>query len=439
MNNLLNQLDQNIVNENDIQSMIHLINTNQQSIDTSDLSRYTDKLTRILNNPNYHSLDPSLLVIQLYTSILNKLDIRLISDIFPMKVIIDKVRDNNQFTLLLLQVITLKIESVTEIENFDLLLLEILKGYLQCEDLSIQICSQIESLLQTLDSTILKLMNQKPFQILFENVKNSGNAILIARLLNLISLSCEFVHFNYDFPIDPDNDDVLSTLVIIQFYTTLIDKVPMETLNSAISTITTLFLEKSNLENIRFYLITDISNFLIKLSYNTNLNFLKPHNFSADEDVYFLSKFNANLVDDDFLEFLLDLPLFNPKFFPILLNLVKSEVCLPTIIEREILTNTSILKLVIDQIYQLLINLSSTHKGVTFLLNLPQIMHTYVINHDIVFNDIYNLKVHLLESLIFKNNDLLIWENQIAESYKLMKNGKSIRNEPQVHVSDEAA
>ncbi|CAH6720424.1 DNA mismatch repair protein Hsm3p [[Candida] jaroonii] len=424
------QLNTRKINELEIDRLNRLIASSNGDDDT--LVSILPSINSFLNDEKYYELDENLKVISLYETILSKLPINIISALYPLQVITTNLAYKNQFCLLILKLLTLNYDKIDMVDNG--LLFEILKMYLADDELKIEICNQIERLFERtiniVNSNVLK-----EFQSLFAEVESNNNSTLVARLLTLILIKPSI--YPYHFKVDPNDDDVLLNILKIQFFTDLIGKVDINTL--PIDQMIELFYLRMENDIVDSFLITEVNNFLIKLSFKMNeFIFLKSSDFYLDRpsDVYLLSKFNASTFPPEFIKWLLEFPLSSNKYFTILLNLVKSKKCFDLLkfqLPDTIKTLSSN-----DHIYQLLVNLSLSSFGIDFLINSPSIMNDYVVSETPVYNEVFTLKLSLLDNLL-KCPDLSIWEDKIIDVYKLMNNGRNIRSQPQVDVMDQAA
>lgn len=398
------------------------------SIDDEDtLVSILPSINRFLSDENYYEIDENLKVISLYETILSKLSIETILSLYPLEVITTNLRYKNQFCLLILKLLTLNYDKI----DMDNLFHEILEMYLSDDELRIDICNQIEKLFEA----VIKSSSPKGLDPLFDEVKSLNNSTLIARLLTLISIEPSI--YPYQFKLDANDDDVLLNILKIQFFTDLIGKVDINTL--PIDQMIELFHARMNNDIVDSFLITEVNNFLIKLSFKMNeFEFLKSSEFYLERpsDVYLLSKFNASTFPQEFIQWLLEFPLSSNKYFTILLNLVKSKKCFD-LLKFQLPDSIKALSSN-DHIYQLLVNLSSSTFGIDFLINSPSIMNDYIVNDTPVYNEVFTLKLTLLDNLL-RCPDLSIWEDKIIDTYKLMNNGRNIRSQAQVDVMDQAA
>lgn len=400
----------------------------------------------LIKDPNYYQLDPEFLVIDLYEVLLSKVKFDEILELYPMDFIVGNLeQSNNQFTLLIIKIL---IQHMDEIDfRLHDLLYVIMNLYLGNEDCLISIISQIQLLLGNLPSSIKCLLNESNFQHLFARVKSTGNSTLISRLLDLIPTFINDVDFDLRFPLDLN--DELFTLLVINFYEqllTLEQESILSKISEEISTIIGLFHQRNSNDSIQMFLITDIVNFLATFSYKFPQHFpkssiLSPVKLYLDTsyDIQLLSKINPNTFPNDLVDYLIDFPLLNQRYFPILLNMVNVESISKTLIDHDKLTSNGLQSLSIDYLYKLLINMCNGSFNVNYLLNhCPTIMNDYIIDNIPSNSDIFGLKLTLLEKLLDGDFDLLIWKDRLLSTYKTMKYGRSIRANPQVDILDES-
>lgn len=441
LNTVSTQLLNNVVSPIDIELLILLIH-NSNCFNNSYVLSLIAILDHLIQSPNYYDIDPEMYVIKLYEAVLCQVPLSQILDMYPMDLIIENIKYGNQFTLLIIKILT--INANADILMNEPLLLEVLKLYLTNNDLLIAISNQIQILFLQLSDTKLNILNNQPFQRLFHDTKISNNSTLISRLLDLITLLYPVVNFDISFGFD--SDDILLNLLIINYYEKLIQKqdpMILQKITPDVEKVFALYKMRMSDPDIELILATDIVILIATLSYKfpdfpisiLNFNDLSLENAS---DIKLFSRVNPAVLSKDVLKELSDYPLFNSKYILILFNLVNKESTFNYLCTKGVITHDKIKNLTTDNLFELLIVLTGTEYGVSYLLNeLPSVVNDHLISDNIINSDIYYKKLQVMENLVLKNHNLYIWEDQLIEAYKVMKNGKNIRHEARVAIADE--
>lgn len=439
-NNVKSQLSRAIVTPLDVENFIRLLNHNP--VDPHSLQDLISVIDPLIIRDDYYQLDPQLLIIELLQLLLSKISFEQILEFYPLQFILENLHQNNHFSLLILKVLT---THGLQVDWYDHdLLYRVVSNYLLNKDLTINIASQTQTLLSSLPDP--SMLNQPNFQSLFQSVKANGDSVLTSRLLDMITQFSPRVNFDLEFPLDLN--DELFALLVINFYENLLDKQSLQILraiSSKVDEIVGLFGKRKSDETVQMFLVTDIINFLAKLSFKFPQEFpltplLNPVNLYLDTsyDIQLLSKINPDVMPFELLEYLIEFPLFNQKYFAILLNIVTLESVLKFLIDHDKISSNTLLTLTIDYLYRALVNLCNSKFGVSYLINnCPAILNDYIIDNIPTNSDIFALKLSLLEKLLFQDHDLLIWHNRLMETYKTMKYGRAIRADPQVDILDD--
>ncbi|EGV65136.1 DNA mismatch repair protein [Yamadazyma tenuis] len=440
--NVFHQLDQGIVHKTDLELFNRLLINS--TVPQSFVESLIPAIDQAVKAPDYYETDPDFVLIAIYETLLSKLPPATVLEYYPIHFITENIQYANQFSLLILKIITRNHSQIELVSNG--LLHTILSLYLKDADVMIPIASAIQNLVLVLsdDHNIISELNTAKFKELFANAKTSGDSVLISRLLDLMVVLAPAVQFDLGFPI---GGDVLLDLLKIDFYQNLINKENthiFEAISTPVNRILALYNTRTTDAEIESFLATEIANLIASITFafpDWELPGLKSYNLYLDlaSDVLLLSKINPAKFDDDLLEFVVDYSLFSTKYFRILLNLVKSQKALHFLVQHDKITASLIKNLSLDMLFDLLVELTSTDFGVHYLLNsLPSIVTDFIINDSAISSDVYIAKLEVFEHLLFQDHDLTIWNDQLVDAYKLMKNGRNIRHEARVEIADEA-
>lgn len=434
------QLLDGVVSPMDVELLILLIH-GSKSANNSYVLALVSVLDRLVQSPDYYLIDPDMYVIKLYEAVLVNVPLSQVLDMYPIELIIENIKYGNQFTLLIIKILT--IHAGAEIMLKHDLLFQILHLYLTNADLLISISSQIQILLLQLSNAQLNILNQEPFQQLFTQTKNSHDSTLISRLLDLIALVYPVVNFDVSFEF---GDDILLNLLIINYYEKMVlkgNRLILQEISSDLQRIFALYKTRLTDPEVEMILATDIVVLTACLSYrfpDYPIELLNMNDLSLDNasDVKLFSRINPEIIPLPVLQELCEFSLFSSKFFTILLNLISKEATFNYLSSSKVLTPDKVKNLLADNLFELLIVLTQSEYGVSYLLNeLPNIVSDHLISDNIFNSDLYNLKLQVMENLVLKNHNLYIWEDQLIEAYKVMKNGKNIRHEARVAIADE--
>lgn len=426
---LRSQLNRGYINPRDVETLNRILTSSNPS--PNYLESIISLIDGTIRSPDYYNLDPDLLLISVYETILSKLPISSILQLYPISLITETLEYGNQFSLLILKIVTLNHEKMDVVDTG--ILETTLRLYFSDPDLPISICSQIQTLLECLTANEKSQLNQPEFTQLFQMARLADSTIL-SRLLDLINVLVPYVDFDLSFNLDLG--DVLLSLLIINFYEKLVKKRDQKVFDIITPMLNKIFdLFRSDDPDVEAFLLTDIINLMATVSYCFP-QFQLP--VLTVDDTHMLSKINPEQIDDELVSRLIELPLFQSKYFGILLNIIKVQTLFTALIDHDKLSSQSVTNLSSDMLYMFLVELTSTDHGVKYLLNdLPSVVSDYIIPHQTVNGEIYSAKLTVLENLVLKNYDLLVWEDQLIDTYKEMKNGKNIRHQITVDVADE--
>lgn len=430
------QLAHHQIRPHDIETLTRLLA--HEPLSSHDISSLIAVIDPFVKLESYWSLDPDLTVIELYQTVLSKLELDDILAVYPMDFILDNVARNNPFSLLIVKVLNFHSEKVGEYPD---LLYEIVRCYLGDKYMMVGIASQAQQLICLVPEPAV--YNESRFQTLFNTTKRAGDSILVPRLLELVLGLVPAVTFDLDFPLDLD--DELFCLLVINFYDRLVeigDPEIMSAIKAKITDIFTLFRDRTTNDTVSTFLVTDIINFIQTVSYKAQNSLPKaifdPVTLHLDlaSDVQFLSKVNPEVFPMELVEYVVEFPLFSQRYFPIVLNLARLGPGLAQLLRRDKVSSLALLSISIDFLYRFLLALCGTSRGVSYLLGLPLVLNERVLDLVPANKDIFALKLDLLEKLF--HYDLLLWEEPLRKVYREMKYGRELgRVEPRVEVADE--
>lgn len=443
-------------------------------------------------------------ITQLLKSILNHLTFTQINYFFSIDFILRGIQSQSSNIIkLIVSIFSIKINDPHTIEflissdTLDILLSKLFSSNEDESELtSMSIANTIEKFISQIIScrqySIIesKLLNENAVKS-YQLIKAQDDSILGARLLDYIILLIPILdqYIDISFPsslldfnsnlflknISDDDYDVLYVALIIDFYFKAIQslnqtnvdpnfqsktfeafKFPIKKLIKIYS-IETQSNEKYHSNDIItiFKVLSDSKSNQVETFFKNSIieyKLLKSYNIDVDNEIdrNFLSIlkfeiFDENVLSDFYEDIIIDLPLLNAKYISILSNLITSSYLFHLIISNKTnyLSNEKLSKLSLDYLYPVLEVFSRFHHSVEYLLeHLPSIVNDYLIStsDDLRDNRLWNLKLQILQNLLFGKFDLKIWGFDLEKSYKLMKFGRNIQNvEPQVDVIDDTA
>ncbi|KAI5959891.1 HSM3 [Candida pseudojiufengensis] len=437
-----------------------LILTKELIYENDNLNKLITILNHILNDNKYFEIDPNVILLHLLNKILSFLNFKQILEFYSEEFITKHLFSFNNSTIDTILCIGILTSNLHQFETQQYILKnDVIKKLIEeyfNEDTPIEVLNSIEKLIENLYTNELNLLDNS-FDI-FEKVKNSDNSILVSRYLDLLlilstkfdSLNSNLYQFNTD-EILKFKHDTLFLVILIQFYIKLCDTTL--TIDKTLFNIITLYRKKEFDEIINL----EIINLISKMSYTSRLTSIlehfqifKTHNlikiFDKDEEeIKLLSQSNPNLIynlnNDIFSDVLVNLPLFDDKFFPILLNFIKSPDVWNLIKPK--LNEDKLQKLSKYKLFLLLLTLSQYEwSKIYFFENLSKILSEEIINSDIRNNEIWNLKLEILENLNNTEDNVsgyAKWNTQLKQAYDKMRFGENFKNiQPKVEVIDEA-
>ncbi|KAI5970130.1 HSM3 [Candida margitis] len=404
----------------------------------------------------YPTIDPTGALIKLLEKVLSYLNFQQIVAFYPTDFILENLFSVSSISILCLKILTLNVHQLEtqEFLSSNNVVARLLKVFFD-ENTQISVLSSIETLVAALYSSEIHLLDRGQDRLY--SVRKSTNAVLLARLLDLLlilvdkssNLDPKLYNFN-EREILTFSDDPLFLILLIQFYIKAIGT--NLTIEGSITAVMTLY-KKGELDDI---VNSEVADLVAKMTYHgyksllSDFEIFKTYNlikvFDKDEvEIKLLSKSNPGVmyslnpsIYDDVLK---NLPLFDHIYLPILLNFLASPQAWMSLKLK--LTNEQLESLSKDKLFSLLLSMSKYKHTKEYLFNnLPNIMNNEVIESDIRNNDIWKLKLQILENL--KHSEEVsgfgIWENKIEESYNLMKFGQSYKHvQPKVEVIDDTA
>ncbi|KAI5949392.1 HSM3 [Candida jiufengensis] len=458
LNDLNNSYEtKNPINEKLIDDYI-LILTKEIILNNDNLIKFITIINQILQSLEYSVIDPSGILIKLLNKILSFLDFNQILEYYPKEFILEHLYSNSSIiTILCLNIINLNLHQ-NETKQF-IETNNILKNIIELffnKSTTIPILNSIEKLISNLNQNEIYLLNGS--MDLFKSIKQSNDSILLSRYLDLfIILSSNLQNVDptlYQFnskEILKFNNDPLFLILLIQFYITLI-KTKLD-INDSLIDILKLYKDDKFEEIVNL----EVINLISKMSYHNykqileKFEYFKTYNlikiFDKDEiEIKLLSQSNPNLIYDlnnsIFTDVIVNLPLFDDLYFPILLNFIKSQIVWQDIKPK--LNPNKLTKLSKYKLFSLLLVMSNYEWTKEYLFNdLTEILSTEIINSNITNTELWNLKLKILENLNEKEENQLIpgynnLELKLKQSYDRVRFGENYKNiQPKVEVIDE--
>lgn len=401
----------------------------------------------------YPTIDPTGILIKLLGKILSYLSFKQVLEYYPADFILENLFSSSASSIICLKILTLNIhESETkDFLSFNHVITKLLTVFFK-ETTPILVLNLIESLVSAINSKEGHLLEE--CTEILSLVRKLNNTILLARLLDLLliltnkfNLDMKMYNFERE-EIAKFMDDPLFLILLIQFYVNLTGS--DVNIDESIANVLILF-KKGEFDDI---VDSEVAELIAAMSYHSydsilsNFEVFKSYNFikiyEKDEvELKLLSKSNPEVVYtlnasiyDDVLK---HLPLLDHAYLPILLNFIASPNIWTSLQTK--LTNERLESLSKDKLYQLLLAMSRYNHSKEYLFNnLPNIMSNEVIGSDIRNNDIWKIKLQILENL--KRSDDVpgahFWETKIEGCYNLMKFGQSYKHvQPKVEVIDD--
>lgn len=445
----------------------------------------------ILASPDYYKMDPDGVLITILDVLTNTIDTNQFLNYYPVPFII-KALDSPmaELSMLAVEVIEQCVQAQRSfLDEYPEVLDKLFEKYFtktedDNEPQKLRVLGKIEELL----ALIVKNDHVVREQILLSNrfvtwrsIKIENDLVLVVRMLTFIIFLLP-KYFNdvpddlYTWPLEyfQENDDVLLVAVILELTNSLLNKINLddnvppkliEEFQSIIK-LYTLLMASDNYEDFLFQLLIQLISALTDKCYmspesntrNLMIAYFKEKeifNISSmclDSNEYMdhilIQSVNANflyLVNPEFAnEFFSGdfVDLFLKQKFSIMINLIRSKGFFDLIkpyLSPELIKSAPSL----DRAYTLIDVLSTYDHTYKFLLHsLPSIVVGYLINipSEISDKEIWELRQLSLELLLysFPPKDLDGWKKELEESYKLMKNGRNIKDiVPKVDIAHE--
>lgn len=341
---------------------------------------------------------------------------------------------------------------------------------LNSDEISIGLTNEIEKTVIKLcqDGELIRrrLVSQEILTLLF---KLRTNYKLLPRLLdllagiiptfqeNLIELPKEL----YIIPLDEFNklaqDDVLLITYIISFYTKLVsilnklnksqrDLILNNIKSEQLKYITEIYTDDEYLSNDKLFFKFEPVELLIALSYNSIETFKEMNKNNLilskmideykfrEESLVLISNINPILLMNS-NDFIIKLRL-NSKTIMIYNNLISTRETFSKLIElNNDIKDFKIInfKLDTETFMKLILFLSNFNYSTEFLINnlsncLNKLIDDFNSNN-ILNKEIWNLKLKILDNLLFKNSDLInVWEPKLKGEYNLMVKGSEFES-----------
>ncbi|KAI5965069.1 HSM3 [Candida theae] len=425
--------------------------------ETTQQTSYFQTIIPLINqtllDSQYAEIDPTGILLKLLEKILSFINFEEVLQFYPPEFIIQNLFTSSTISILCLKILTLNLHQsqAQEFISSNKIIPQLLRVFFE-ENTPISVLNSIEALVSAFNSREVHLLKDGEETLYL--VRKSDNAVLLARLLDLVSILVEKEDvdaklYNFDLEeIVKFGDDPLFSILLIQFY---VNMVGVCLIDGSIANVLTLY-KKGDLDDL---VVPEVADLISKMSYNNydsvlaTFEVFKSYNFikiyeKNEVEIRLLSNSNPNVVYklnpsiyDDVLK---NLPLFDREFLPILLNFVASFQVW-TLLQPKV-TNERLESLSRDKLFLLLLAMSKyTHTKEYLFNNLPNIMNNEVIESDIRNTDIWKLKLEILENL--KQSDDIpgyhYWQSKIEQSYNLMKFGQSYKHvQPKVEVIDDA-
>ncbi|CDR45378.1 CYFA0S18e00496g1_1 [Cyberlindnera fabianii] len=317
----------------------------------------------------------------------------------------------------------------------------------------VAVVSEAEGALEVLFRGVLvrrRAMSDSTVDVLLD-MKESGDPILVGRVLNILTLllprveSNEAPHNLYQFDI-LDQKDVLVLLTLIKFYTDVVDITQthldkswlMADVVKQIDDISQLYADRANNIDVEYFAVTSIEELFAKVSYASPDFFgtLETKYISiAKQDTFLLSHVNPSFLASNKVNVLKQLKL-TIDTIPIFRHLMSDKTAFDIIQPQ--LTSTQILRLPYLEIMAITSKLTEYEYTVKYLLNeLPQVMNKLLKGNSVIENETWQLRRLTLENLMHVPHDVLnVWHAAVQLEYDKIVKGRPVA--PQVEVLDDA-
>lgn len=299
-----------------------------------------------------------------------------------------------------------------------------------------------------------------------------ADATLLARYLSLVEMlnfekipssSCQsIVDFGISTALSESSTaaDPFVSSILVAFYANLASKAPFSLISAQIDQIFRVFVSRRQKNETDFILDPPLNSLFASLSRISGD--WQKYVTKQVEDNPVLLQFDFKSVDDVRLFCQLDLSvLSNPELFfarnfsnwsfqrslyaqfCCLLHLVDNHDFFQILISSGKSGEEILLKLPQNLIYELLVKMSQYDYSASVLLrDFPFLILTHLMANDpgIVNPEIWQAKQDTLQNLLFyRKIDLGVWEQGFKDCFGEMLNGRKIKNEPKVEVSDQAS
>lgn len=435
---------------------------------------FVPTINNLLNGEHYHEIDPERAVIGLLDAILAYLNIEEILQLYPVDFIINGLMADSAICCMIIRILrnNAKSETTNKLFNETTIFDSILSRYFE-KDTILSVVNQVELLISELVSISSTVVSTKllsgEFKALYDQARNNKDQLV--KFLDYILLLVPYVlEESYDLPKNyyilsylefSDNDDVLQVVLLIQFYSKLIQRINtfgedtklFPNIKPCLKDLILFFKTRQNDDIVQSFYSNDIVDVLFHLSYSKvpqvivfnkevvcQYELFKSYNLflHLDCDIKLLSTFNPRALPLEIVEDIVDeISVFNQRYFSILLNCIGSEQVFNKLTPR--LNTAAVSKLSFDMLYSLLLRMSKFEYSREYLISgLPSIVSDYLANPpNVSESEIWNLKKDTLQNLLFSDTDLNVWHDPISKNFSLMCNGRKVQDIlPQVDIAD---
>lgn len=429
--------------------------------DRETLMRVLRRVSQILLQTP-HS-DTSATLIDLLVSVVRKFSFGELEAFYLPQYIIDVALEASPGTSLVFQIVAEKNSdpyTIRFLTSTDFLL-NAVRTYFSVLT-TLLVVSSFENLLKLVVNRdqILQLLTTSQFTQIYERVRRDFSPILVPRLVDFVAMVAPYTIadgklalpssvYTFSAP-DFTLDDPLLVILLIASYRQLVgvnlSVAVQHNICTSLNAIFELWNERATNADVETFYATEIANLMCAMSYSElpavrelmhqwqlRHGLFKSYNLyldSSDADVELVSGFNPNLFlqQTEIIENLVSyVPLYSKRYFPILLNLVASSYTFDMLVTLHKLDVATISRLSFDLLFRLLLQMSKYKHSSTWLLLQSQLMNEFVLGKPISEHDIWKLKRDTLRQLV-DAGDLGVWHDSVRDLYKVMCNGRDVRN-----------
>lgn len=455
--------DMTAVNSQLIEKYILLVKLGSE--DNSDIKKVLLLMRELMFDENYIYIDPDRILLELTEGILIRLPVEQTFQIYPADFILGYLKEGDpKISSMIVKILA---HNVTEdgikrlLEESGLLKILVRKNFEK--NSSLELSSLFELLMRNIAKELGHLVKaiflDLDFLAIFDEIVKYEDERK-ARFLDFVLIVVPVLLKEktllppkyYVFLSFTENDDILLTMLRIQFYVRLVsainnsgeESVMFDNIKPSLEEIIELFSRRHVDETIASFLGSDIVQLLYHLSYSNialvirfleeaadKTALLQPHNLMLDSDLdkSLLSSYNPErfpeTLEDSILEEML---LFSQNYLEIFFNLLGARSFFEKV--KPLLTFSSISNLTLDKLYGLLLKLSEHDYSVYYLLrDLPRVVADYLVDGPPVSEpEVWTAKKATLDNLVLKKYDLAIWREGIMKAYKHMHYGRDVKD-----------